>query len=507
MARPGRWALSALTGLALLLAVPVPQGSAAEPPQTGFEANGGTAWTTHKEELAFLDAVDKGSERVEVEVIGRTAEGRPLHLVRLGHPAPRPASVARTEPVELHVCSQHGNEPAGRDACLSSLRDLAFTTDAELIQQLADTTILFVPTANPDGRENNARTNTESVDINRDHLNLVSPEAQVMAQVVLDYQPDISVDHHEYGPGTPVVYDDEVLYLWPRNLNVDSEIRDIGVEFSKEHLNPCLADAGYTSDEYGLNAVGALDVQQTAGDGDEGINRNLMGLRHSVGILIESAVTPNPTNVPLEAIPAENQKRRVASQVATITCTLSFMRANGERVAAAQQGSVARKIAEGRAQSAPVYFQGQDEDTTVLGDAPPTVEAPAPCAYDLTSAQAAEVAGVLDLHGIVTTPRAGGVRVSMAQGAEPVIPLLLDARNEDRAATDGTPVEVCPASGPAAPAPVKRATPPRAAPARPAPAQLPSTGAGSAAVAGMALLVLAVATAAVHRDRSVTLRG
>ncbi|HVE99458.1 MAG TPA: M14 family metallocarboxypeptidase, partial [Mycobacteriales bacterium] len=416
--------LTALAGALLLALAPAPHGVAADPPQTGFEQNGGTAWTTHEEELAFLKAVDDGSDRVQIDVIGRTAEGRPLHLVRLGHPTPRPVSALSAEPVELHVCSQHGNEPAGRDACLISLRDLAFTTDAELIQQMTDTTIMFVPTANPDGRQNNTRTNTESVDINRDHLNLVSPEARAMAQVVRDYEPDISVDHHEYGPGTPVVYDDEVLYLWPRNLNVDAEIREIGVEFSREHLNPCLAEAGYTSDEYGLDAVATIDVRQTAGDGDEGINRNLMGLRHSIGILIESAVTPNPTNVPPEAIPAENQKRRVASQVSTITCTLSFMRANADRVAGAQQGSVARKIAEGRAQSAPVYFQGQDEDTTITGTAPETIEAPAPCAYDLTAAQAAEVKTVLDLHGIETAPSAAGVRVSMAQAAEPVIPLL-----------------------------------------------------------------------------------
>lgn len=505
MTRSGRRLLSAIAGLALVAVLPLQPSSAAPPPQTGFEQNGGTAWTTHEEELAFLKAVDEGSDRVAIDVIGQTAEGRPLHLVRLGHPTPRPAAVARTEPVQMHVCSQHGSEPSGRDACLSSLRDLAFTTDAELIKQMTDTTIIFVPSANPDGRANNTRTNAESVDINRDHLNLVSPEAQALAQVNLDFEPDIAVDHHEYGPGTPVLYDDEVLYLWPRNLNVDSEIHDIGVEFSKEHLNPCLAEAGYTSDEYGLDAVGTVDVQQTAGDGDEGINRNLMGLRHTVGILIESAVTPNPANVPPEAVPAENQKRRVASQVATIDCTLSYMRDNAERLAAAQRGSVARKIAEGASQSAPVYFQGQDEDTTATGNAPETIEAPAPCAYDLTAAQATEVGTVLRLHGIRSTPRAGGVRVSMAQAAEPVIPLLLDPRNEDRKATDGTAVERCAAAGP--PPPPRPRPPVRTGPRQPFPprpgGRLPATGADAAsALAGVAL----VATAAALRLRRTEVR-
>ena len=480
--------LSGLAVVAALALVPL-SSEAADPPQTGFEANGGAAWTTHEEEIAFLQAVDAATDRVEIEVIGQTEEGRPLHLVRLGEPTPRSAAEARTEPVELHVCSQHGNEPAGRDACLSRLRDLAFTTDAELVEQLKTMTILFVPSANPDGRAGNTRTNTAGVDINRDHLNLVSPEAQAMAKVTRDYEPEIALDHHEYGPGTPALYDDEVLYLWPRNLNVDQELHDLAVEYSKEHLNPCLADAGYTSDEYGINALGDVDLSQTAGDGDEGINRNLMGLRHSIGILVESGVTQNLINGPGEATTPGNQQRRVDSQKATIDCTLQWMRENADRAVTAQTGSVQRKIAEGRSQSAPVYFQGQDEDTTAAGDAPETVadETP-PCAYDLTAAQLDEMALVFGLQGITSTPKAGGgVRVSMAQAAEPVIPLLLDAQNEDRVATEGTPVDSCGT----APAPQN----PRPAPRAPEPGPAPAPGGGLPATGATDLLWYAAALA------------
>jgi hypothetical protein len=459
--------LAVLTAVAL---APLP-GRSEEPPQTAFEASGGVAWTTHDEELEFLHQVDARSPRVELEVIGHTEDGRPMHLVKLGYPRPRTAAAARGVPVELHLCTQHGNEAAGREACLQVLRDLTFTADPELLEQLGRTTILFVPTANPDGRDADQRENLSGVDINRDHLNLESPEARTMARVVRDWQPDLAIDHHEYGPGTPVLYDDEVLYLWPRNLNVDEDIRTLGMGFTKEFLSPCLADQGYSSDEYGVDAAGDTDVQQTAGDGDEGIARNLMGLRHTVGILIESGVTQNLLNGPGEVMTAENQKRRVASHVATIGCTLEWMRGHAPVVAAAQQASIRRKIAEGRDRSAPVYFQGQDEDTTAAGNAPETIQGEAPCAYDLTAAQAAELREVFDLQGIVAEPRpGGGVRVSMAQAAEPVIPLLLDTRNEDRAATDGTPVDSC---GTAA-APVVRPRP--AAPqARPAP-RLPATG-------------------------------
>lgn len=461
--------LSAAAVVAALALVPL-SSEAADPPQTGFEANGATAWTTHEEELAFLDAVDEASDRVEIEVIGETEGGRPLHLVRLGVPTPRSAAEARDEPVELHVCSQHGNEPSGRDACLSRLRDLAFTTDPELLEQMRTMTILFVPSANPDGRAGNTRTNTSGVDINRDHLNLVSPEAQAMAKVVRDYEPEISLDHHEYGPGTPVVYDDNVLYLWPRNLNVDDELHDLAVEYSKEHLKPCLTEAGYTSDEYGLNAVGDVDVNQTAGDGDEGINRNLMGLRHSIGILVESGVTQSLITDPGEVMTPVNQQRRVDSQKATIDCTLQWMRENADRAVAAQAGSVQRKIEEGRAQSAPVYFQGQDEDTTITSSAPETIaDDTPPCAYDLTAEQAEEMAEVFGLQGITSAPKAGGSRVTMAQAAEPVIPLLLDPQNEDRGAVEATAVDDCGAA---------------AEPGRPRPAPRPAEGGGGAPAPG-----------------------
>src|SRR5688500_4664874 len=110
--------LSGLAVVAALALVPL-SSQAADPPETGLEANGGTAWTRHAEELARLAAADAAPDRVEIGVIGQTEEGRPLHLVRLGEPTPRTAAEARDEPVELHVCSQHGNEPAGRDACLS----------------------------------------------------------------------------------------------------------------------------------------------------------------------------------------------------------------------------------------------------------------------------------------------------------------------------------------------------------------------------------------------------
>lgn len=233
--------------------------------------------TSHAGELSFVAAVDQASDRVEVDIIGTTKQGRPLQLVRIGHPTPAPLALALRRPTTLFVCTQHGNEPAGREACLQRLRDLAFTDDAKLVAQLREQTILFVPTANPDGREANARGNSDGTDINRDHLNLRTPEGRAMAVVVRDWEPEAVVDLHEYGPSIPALYDDEVLVLWPRNLNVDQDVHAQAKKFALDFITKDEEEAGYSTDEYGMYEVADQDIHQSAGDGDEGIARNAMG--------------------------------------------------------------------------------------------------------------------------------------------------------------------------------------------------------------------------------------
>lgn len=428
--------LIASIALLVLAGLPLAAGAQEPPPETGFEQSNGASWTTHADELAFLAEVDERSDRVEIDVIGETRLGRPFQLVKIGHPAPRGMEAAHGEPTTLFVCSQHGNEPAGREACLKLIRDLAFTDDPELIEWMSTQTLLLVPAANPDGRAQNSRGNSRGTDINRDHLGLATEEARAMAEVVRDWAPDLSMDWHEYGPGTPVLYDDEILYLWPRNLNVESEVHRLARSFALDHLEPCSEAAGYTADEYGLDKVSDIyTVRQTAGNQDEGIMRNAMGLRHSLGILIESAVTLNPTNnAGEEALSgAANNRRRVDSQRHVMDCSIEWMIDNGDEVMAATSSAPLRKEGEGFSQNVPVFFGGADNDPPVGTEA---VYPPQACAYLLTAAQFQTAATTLALHGIVAYVEEDGTyRVPMGQPAEPLIPLLFDARGSRKILT------------------------------------------------------------------------
>ena len=413
--------------------------AAASPPKTGFEKTNGAVWTTHEQELSFLAEVDRRSEKVRMGIIGKTAKGRPVHLVRLGHPAPVQAARARRSKTVLFVCSQHGNEPAGREACLQLLRDLAFTKNSTLIKQMKTTALLFVPAANPDGRADNTRENTAGVDINRDHLNLVSPEARAVAKVVRDWRPDVVLDLHEYGPSIPALYDDELLYLWPRNLNVDQKVHDLAETLARKYIGESAREAGYSSDEYGMYAIADQDIHQSAGDGDEGILRNAMGLRHALGILVESAVSSNPTNGPDEVTDESAvNRRRVASQLFVSLQTLRFLRERGGEVNGVTAGARQRKAAEGASRGAPVYFGGADNQEPE----PSQVVDPPPCSYSLTSTQLAAVKDVLSLLGVATDKTRKGALVRMGQVAEPVIPLVLDERGL-RNSVAGQPQAAC----------------------------------------------------------------
>src|SRR5690606_21743060 len=81
-----------LAALALPFAI-APAEAAHRPPRTGFETSDGARWTGEAEEQAFLTAVDRGSDRVSVDRIGTTEQGRPLRLVRVGQERPDATTV------------------------------------------------------------------------------------------------------------------------------------------------------------------------------------------------------------------------------------------------------------------------------------------------------------------------------------------------------------------------------------------------------------------------------
>ncbi len=371
-----------------------------DPLLTGFENRDGESWTTHEEELDFLAAVDGASDRVRVSEIASSANGLPINLVSIGNPAPPSDEEIAAGRSILVIGTQHGNEPAGQEMTLQLIRNLALTDEPELLEQLADTTIMVIPTMNPDGRIANIRQLASGLDMNRDHLELTSVEAQTMAQVIRDMQPDVIVDAHEK-PTTLTGADLDAL--WPRNLAIDPTLRELSTEMVEDYIFADLEAAGISTAVYGGEDPGG------AGDENEGIARNMFGLRHSAAVLIE---TPG-LRVGTE---------RVEYQMAAMDAVLRFQRENADRIEQVTNDAPINREADGLNQE-PFYLFGADND-------PPLEENtldPAPCAYVLTPEQAAEVEHVLDFYGVQVQTGDGEVHVSMAQPMMTVVPFILDA--------------------------------------------------------------------------------
>jgi hypothetical protein len=144
------------------------------------------------ERLRALEARFPG--RVALEEVGRSVQGRAIHLATLG-----------TGPRKILLWSQmHGDEPAATPALL----DVAFTllaSDApEARAILEGFTLLVVPMLNPDGAERYARRNAQAIDINRDALHLSTPEGRLLKAVRDRHQPELGFNLHDQNRRTTV---------------------------------------------------------------------------------------------------------------------------------------------------------------------------------------------------------------------------------------------------------------------------------------------------------------
>jgi hypothetical protein len=125
---------------------------------------------------------------VEQQVIGRSIEGRTIHVLRIG-----------SGPRNIMLWSQmHGDEPTGTLAILDSvqflIREHRLAWVAEMLRLLS---IHLIPMLNPDGAEIRTRHNVVGIDINRDALTAVSPEAQALRNIHRKLNPEFGFNLHD----------------------------------------------------------------------------------------------------------------------------------------------------------------------------------------------------------------------------------------------------------------------------------------------------------------------
>lgn len=168
---------------------------------------------------ARLNAIADASDRVTLEVLGQSAGGRDLYLATVSDPK---ADKGRTKalrrmmlkdpeqaqkqasnfkqfrvPVFLN-CSIHGNEYEGVDACIATIERLALGDDAQTRAVLDNVILLVNVVQNPDGRVLDLRPNADGFNLNRDFITNSQPETQVVRDLMVEWNPMVTLDLHGY---------------------------------------------------------------------------------------------------------------------------------------------------------------------------------------------------------------------------------------------------------------------------------------------------------------------
>ncbi|CAN5420443.1 hypothetical protein BH10ACI2_BH10ACI2_05770 [soil metagenome] len=193
---------------------------------------------------------------LKVEQVGFSNASREIYQVEWGK-----------GPLKVLMWSQmHGDEPTATSALIDMFAFLQKNGEKDWVKKIGETvTIRGVPMINPDGQELYQRRNLQGIDINRDALDLKTPEARLLKQLRDIWNPAIGFNLHNQGALTTVgrapsqasisllvVYGDEVKttnYGQERNQRIASAIVAALQKFIPGHI------ARY-SDEWAPTAFG-----------------------------------------------------------------------------------------------------------------------------------------------------------------------------------------------------------------------------------------------------------
>ncbi len=269
-------AVSMLAGLVLVL-TPSPRLTAQVP--TFKEAVGhdfGERITQHHQMVRYLEQVAETSDRVAIEVQGRSWEGREFMLAIVTSPAnharieaiktysvrlsdPRVTTVQQAESIMTEQPtiawfggSIHGFELSGSEGLLKLLEHLTTENDLATLEVLENVVVLIDPMLNPDGRDAFAHRNYEGLgrvpspewddwandftrwestkfrtghyyfDNNRDWFAQTQPVTRVRVETWTAWRPQMVTDMHEMGvddefffyPGAPPVTPHVRGFVW-----------------------------------------------------------------------------------------------------------------------------------------------------------------------------------------------------------------------------------------------------------------------------------------------------
>ncbi|WP_409253007.1 M14 family zinc carboxypeptidase [Bacillus sp. SCS-153A] len=171
-----------------------------------------------------LEKIEKESNRITLEVKGKSAAGHDMFVVTISDPSasgkyshfqalrkqmfknPGKAQdwIDKNPDFKVPVminASIHGTEYVGTDAALQLIERMAFKNDSETKSILENNIIIVNVVANPDGRFDGTRFNGNGIDLNRDFITQSQPETELAVELMTEWNPMVLLDLHGYVKG------------------------------------------------------------------------------------------------------------------------------------------------------------------------------------------------------------------------------------------------------------------------------------------------------------------
>lgn len=252
---------------------------------------------SHDQLLYYVREVAKVSDRMILDEIGRTYEGRPLVQLTISSPSnlasidaiksehlqltdPSASGSLNTDEMPIVMWmgySIHGNEASGSNASLVTIYYLAAALGEEIDNVLDNSVIILDPSYNPDGLQRfstwvnmhrshminpdpndreydevwpGGRTNHYWFDLNRDWLPLAHPESRGRIARFHEWKPNILTDHHEMGTNSTFFFQPGIpsgKFPWTPDKNV--ELTKKMAKFHGEYLDK-IGSLYYSEESY-----------------------------------------------------------------------------------------------------------------------------------------------------------------------------------------------------------------------------------------------------------------
>ncbi|MEO8649938.1 MAG: M14 family zinc carboxypeptidase [Acidobacteriota bacterium] len=147
----------------------------------------------HKDLQKYLNHLKASG--INIVEVGRSNANREIYQMEFG-----------SGPLKVFLWSQmHGDEPTATSALIDIFEVFQKDRGKDWVKRIASTmTIRAVPMLNPDGAEAYVRRNLQGIDINRDAVDLKTPEARLLKRLRDEWSPDIGFNLHNQNSLTTV---------------------------------------------------------------------------------------------------------------------------------------------------------------------------------------------------------------------------------------------------------------------------------------------------------------